>query len=100
MTSAHIDAALVKPSARRTAPELVVIPAGRFEMGSHTLDHAYANSMGDDAWARQVVDGKRMLEDQLGHRVDGFCYPGGKRRPASRPSFSSPTIRSSPVTSQ
>jgi hypothetical protein len=24
------------------------------------------------------VDGKADLENQLGHRVDGFCYPGGR----------------------
>jgi len=56
----------------------------RFEVGSHTLDHAYANSMGPVEWAGQVTEGKRVLEDQLGHPVLGFCYPGGKRRADSR----------------
>lgn len=56
----------------------------KFEIGSHTLDHAYATSMSSSDWARQVVDGKAALEDGLGHEVHGFCYPGGKMKQDSR----------------
>lgn len=48
------------------------------EIGGHTLDHAYATRMPADAWAAQVRDGRDALEQLLGHRVAGFCYPGGK----------------------
>jgi peptidoglycan/xylan/chitin deacetylase (PgdA/CDA1 family) len=57
---------------------------GPFEIGSHTLDHAYANRVPAPEWARLVVQGKAQLEDTLGHAVEGFCYPGGKRVIGSR----------------
>lgn len=55
-----------------------------FEIGSHTLDHCYANTVPAAEWAQQVRDGKAGLEQLLGHPVAGFCYPGGKRRSGSK----------------
>ena len=56
---------------------------GSYEIGSHTLDHVYANRLSARQWAVQVVRGKAALEDRLGHAVQGFCYPGGKLTRAS-----------------
>lgn len=47
------------------------------EIGSHTLDHRYLNTVPDVEASRQIVDGKRELEQILGQPVAGFCYPGG-----------------------
>jgi peptidoglycan/xylan/chitin deacetylase (PgdA/CDA1 family) len=55
-----------------------------FEIGSHTLDHAYADRMPAARWSEQVLQGKQQLEAVLGHAVAGFCYPGGKLAPGSR----------------
>lgn len=50
------------------------------ELGSHTLEHCYLTTVGrDEAW-RQIHEGHMALEDALGHRVAGFCYPGGRFR--------------------
>ena len=49
-----------------------------FEIGSHTLDHVYANRVSPATWATQVSGGRQALQDQLGHAVAGFCYPGGR----------------------
>ena len=57
---------------------------GRFEIGSHTLDHHYADRGDAGTWARQVIDGKAALEQALGHAVAGFCYPGGRADAAAR----------------
>lgn len=57
---------------------------GRFEIGSHTLDHVYANRVPAADWAAQVVQGKAQLQSMLGHPVQGFCYPGGKLAAGSR----------------
>ena len=59
------------------AAALRALDAG-FEIGSHTLDHVYADRVSAAAWAQQVKAGRRALEDQLGHAVAGFCYPGGR----------------------
>jgi peptidoglycan/xylan/chitin deacetylase (PgdA/CDA1 family) len=49
----------------------------RFEIGSHTIDHCYLNTVGVAEARRQIVAGKHRLEQVLARRVIGFCYPGG-----------------------
>ena len=51
---------------------------GEFEIGSHTFDHSFLKSLTIDQSHYQITEGKAQLEDVLGHRVAGFCYPGGK----------------------
>jgi peptidoglycan/xylan/chitin deacetylase (PgdA/CDA1 family) len=66
-------------SAVMTRAQLLEIGA-LFEIGSHTFDHLFLNSV-DAATARyQIEAGKQRLEDMLGKEVCGFCYPGGKYR--------------------
>lgn len=55
-----------------------------FEIGSHTLDHRSLDSLSADEARHQIVAGKRWLEDQLGRRVDGFCYPNGHHNASVR----------------
>lgn len=54
--------------------------AQRFEIGSHTLSHRFLTTLDGEAARRQIIDGKRVLEDRLGQPVRGFCYPGGRYR--------------------
>lgn len=71
------------PIKNREGPD-VLLPAqireiGReFEIGSHTYDHCYLNSIDGTEASYQVAEGKQRLEDILGDEVNGFCYPGGK----------------------
>ena len=51
---------------------------GRFEIGSHTLDHTPLTGLHRTECARQIVEGKAALEQQVGHVVPGFSYPRGK----------------------
>ena len=51
-----------------------------FEVGSHTYDHCFLNSVDLEHAKFQVIQGKKVLEDMLGKEVSGFCYPGGKYR--------------------
>ena len=62
-----------------TAPQLRSI-AARFELGSHTAEHRFLTGLGRAAAWRQIRDGKAELENILGQRVQGFCYPGGQYR--------------------
>lgn len=55
-----------------------------FEIGSHTLDHCYLNTVDCGEARRQITDGKSKLEDILGYPVRGFCYPGGAFNRAHR----------------
>ena len=50
-----------------------------FEIGGHTLTHRYLNSKIDNETVKyEVIEGKKILEESIGHGITGFCYPGGK----------------------
>ena len=49
-----------------------------FEIGSHTLDHKYLTKLPSHDFSFQIHKGKEVIEQILGHNVDGFCYPGGQ----------------------
>lgn len=57
--------------------ELDVI-AGKFEIGGHTVNHIYLNTLGEDDARYEIAECKTMLQDRLGRAVDAFCYPCGK----------------------
>jgi peptidoglycan/xylan/chitin deacetylase (PgdA/CDA1 family) len=52
----------------------------RFEIGSHTYDHCFLRDIDITEAHYQINEGKKRLEDMLGRKVTGFCYPGGKYR--------------------
>ncbi len=49
-----------------------------FEIGSHSLTHAFLNNLGADRLRAELVDSKAKLEQWLGRRVDHFSCPGGR----------------------
>jgi peptidoglycan-N-acetylglucosamine deacetylase len=67
---------------REGAP--VLAPAGLralaacHEIGSHTLDHRYLRGLPEGIVRQQICEGRESLENLLGQRVEGFCYPGGE----------------------
>jgi len=52
--------------------------ANKYEIGCHTVNHLYLNSLGDAEANYEISECKTILQDQLGRRIDAFCYPGGK----------------------
>jgi peptidoglycan/xylan/chitin deacetylase (PgdA/CDA1 family) len=66
----------VEGRAVMTTGELRTLAAG-FEIGAHTIDHVRLDRLAAAEVERQVVEGKRRIEDELGTAVIGFCYPGG-----------------------
>lgn len=66
-----------------TAADLRTLGA-QFEIGGHTIDHVRLVGLPAAERDRQIHDGKRRIEDDLGHAIVGFCYPGGKHDRAIR----------------
>ena len=54
------------------------------EVGAHTLDHPRLTTLSPDEARRQIVDGRRELEDIANAKVEAFCYPHGVWDPAIR----------------
>lgn len=51
-----------------------------FEMMSHTIDHANLVNLrrtNPGAWAAEIVESRKRLEDITGRSVEFFCYPFG-----------------------
>ena len=63
------------------APSAIRQLARHFEIGSHTLDHRFLTRLNVLDALTQIHEGKAALEDVIGKKVEGFCYPGGKYRP-------------------
>lgn len=52
--------------------------ANLHEIGGHTVNHIYLNTLGETAARYEIFECKTMLQDKLGKKVEAFCYPGGK----------------------
>lgn len=51
--------------------------AQSFEIGGHTLDHVRLTGLDLTEVNRQICSGKDGIEQQIGHSIEGFCYPYG-----------------------
>ncbi|MGV8936940.1 MAG: polysaccharide deacetylase family protein [Allorhizobium sp.] len=60
-----------------SAAELREWQALGHEVGAHTLDHPRLTTLAPEEARRQIVDGRRELEDIAGSKVEAFCYPHG-----------------------
>jgi peptidoglycan/xylan/chitin deacetylase (PgdA/CDA1 family) len=58
--------------------EIANIESEFVEAGSHTYHHAYLTGIPKKDVHAELLDGKRYLEDILGHSIDHFCLPGGR----------------------
>ncbi|MCG8636149.1 MAG: polysaccharide deacetylase family protein [Desulfobacterales bacterium] len=62
-------------------PREILALGKEFEIGSHTYHHRVLPGLPAREMRRQVLDGKRSLEQLLGREVPSFCYPKGKFSP-------------------
>ncbi len=49
-----------------------------FEIGCHSMTHAYLSDLGEDQLRVEVWEAKRLLEDFIGRRIDHLSCPGGR----------------------
>lgn len=52
--------------------------ADKYEIGGHTVNHIYLNTLGESEANYEISGCKNILQNQLGKQIDAFCYPGGK----------------------
>jgi peptidoglycan/xylan/chitin deacetylase (PgdA/CDA1 family) len=64
------------------AAALAEVAAAGVEIGGHAVSHVRLSTLGADAAAREVLDGRRRLEDLLSRPVRSFAYPFGEVTPA------------------
>jgi peptidoglycan/xylan/chitin deacetylase (PgdA/CDA1 family) len=61
-----------------TQAQLVELADGGFEVGSHSMTHAYLSDLTDSRLESEVAGSKRRLEQILGRPVRHFACPGGR----------------------
>lgn len=49
-----------------------------FEIGSHTVNHPDLSSISSEEIKKELLDSKKVLEENLNVKVKYFCYPFGK----------------------
>jgi len=52
--------------------------AGQFEIGGHTVNHLYLNSLKQSEAKDEIYNCKSIIQEKLGKKISAFCYPGGK----------------------
>ena len=62
------------------APDQIRHLCRKFEIGAHTLDHTYLDSIPDTTAMEQIIGSRRWVEDLTGKECRSFCFPGGKFR--------------------
>ncbi|HTR24473.1 MAG TPA: polysaccharide deacetylase family protein [Terriglobales bacterium] len=58
--------------------QLRELNAQHFEIGCHSMTHAYLSDIGDADLKREIADAKDRIEQILGHGIDHFSCPGGR----------------------
>jgi peptidoglycan/xylan/chitin deacetylase (PgdA/CDA1 family) len=59
-------------------PQLRELHALGFEIGCHSMTHAYLNDLSSQELEVEVVDARSKLEDVLGSKVEHLSCPGGR----------------------
>jgi peptidoglycan/xylan/chitin deacetylase (PgdA/CDA1 family) len=49
-----------------------------FEIGCHSMTHAYLSDIAEPELKREIVDAKNKIEQILGHAIEHFSCPGGR----------------------
>ncbi|HEX6869644.1 MAG TPA: polysaccharide deacetylase family protein [Micromonosporaceae bacterium] len=66
-----------------TAAQVRQVVARGFEVGSHGLHHRPLDTEDTELLRAEMLTSKQVLEDLLGQRVPGFCYPYGAVNPSA-----------------
>jgi peptidoglycan/xylan/chitin deacetylase (PgdA/CDA1 family) len=49
-----------------------------FQIGCHSMTHAYLSDIAEPDLRREIVDAKRQIEEIVGHAIEHFSCPGGR----------------------
>jgi peptidoglycan/xylan/chitin deacetylase (PgdA/CDA1 family) len=59
-------------------PQLRELSSLGFEIGCHSMTHAYLDDLDQPGLQREISDAGKILEDLIGKRVEHFSCPGGR----------------------
>lgn len=62
-------------------PQLRELHRLGFEIGCHSMTHAYLTDLDDHGLKREMAEAKSQLEQFIGHPIEHFSCPGGRYSP-------------------
>lgn len=80
----YVTAGRVGNAGYMSSAQVRELHALRFEIGCHSMTHAYLDDLDPAALRREIVDSKKMLEDIVGGSVAHFSCPGGRYNDRAR----------------
>ncbi len=66
------------PSPMMRSEQVAELHRMGFDIGGHTVRHPILAELGVEEARREIVDGRRRLEDVVGARVAHYAYPNGR----------------------
>jgi peptidoglycan/xylan/chitin deacetylase (PgdA/CDA1 family) len=74
----YVTAGFVGKPGYMSSAQLRELHSLGFEIGCHSMTHAYLDDLDPPALHREILDAKKRLEDLIGGNVEHFSCPGGR----------------------
>jgi peptidoglycan/xylan/chitin deacetylase (PgdA/CDA1 family) len=74
----YVTAGFLDKPGYMLATQLRELSSLGFEIGCHSMTHAYLNDLGAAELRHELVDARSKLEDVIGKKVEHFSCPGGR----------------------
>ncbi|MFZ3188446.1 MAG: polysaccharide deacetylase family protein [Candidatus Sulfotelmatobacter sp.] len=74
----YVTAGFVGNPGYMSPPQVRQLRALGFEIGCHSMTHAYLDDLDPPALRREMFDAGKKLEDMIGEKIEHFSCPGGR----------------------
>jgi peptidoglycan/xylan/chitin deacetylase (PgdA/CDA1 family) len=74
----YVTAGFLDAPGYLTSIQLRELDAQGFEIGCHSMTHAYLSDIAESDLKREIVDAKNRIEQILEHKIEHFSCPGGR----------------------
>jgi peptidoglycan/xylan/chitin deacetylase (PgdA/CDA1 family) len=74
----YVTASFLDKPGYMSAAQLRELNSSDFEIGCHSMTHAYLDDLDSKQLHTEIVDARSMLEDVIGRKVEHFSCPGGR----------------------
>jgi peptidoglycan/xylan/chitin deacetylase (PgdA/CDA1 family) len=74
----YVTAGFVDKPGYMSAAQLRELSASGFEIGCHSMTHAYLNDLTDQELQFEIVTAREKLQDRISSKIEHFSCPGGR----------------------
>jgi peptidoglycan/xylan/chitin deacetylase (PgdA/CDA1 family) len=74
----YVTAGFLDTPGYMSSTQLRELDSQGFEIGCHSMTHAYLSDVSEADLKREIVDAKNRIEQIVGHKIEHFSCPGGR----------------------